>query len=282
MRNSGEVYEESITFDVPINGRTRIAMLHRPGTSKMKLFCVHGWLHTCERWREFVKSLPQGYDIYVPDLPGYGESKPLSPELRSLPALSFILAHWIRTVNGRSRPYGIIAHSMGSWVMLYAVFKGWVSPEKLVVVGVPGKEFAPNLQPIQQPGMIRYLLRICRTIPESYTRGFIHWYGQAILKREMYVDPQFVRELRITDPLSAEAHLRQVWHDPIILRAPSEGLSMPTLVLHGEYDRNVEEQYSLDLAETLHAEYKLVKEATHAPFVHMNEEFRSSIIEFLR
>ena len=51
---------------------------------KVKIILLHGWLFNSLIWTNFRKKLSPEYDIYSPDLPGYGKNPSIHNNIKFL------------------------------------------------------------------------------------------------------------------------------------------------------------------------------------------------------
>ena len=51
---------------------------------KIKIILLHGWLFNSLIWTNFRKKLSPEYDIYSPDLPGYGKNPSIHNNIKFL------------------------------------------------------------------------------------------------------------------------------------------------------------------------------------------------------
>jgi pimeloyl-ACP methyl ester carboxylesterase len=78
---------------------------------------LHGFPFSKELWDEYASALGEGFKVYVPDLPGFGQS--LDPKQFSLPAIAGELVSWLREESITSSV--IVGHSLGGYLALSMV-----------------------------------------------------------------------------------------------------------------------------------------------------------------
>jgi pimeloyl-ACP methyl ester carboxylesterase len=79
------------------------------------LILIHGFCESKEMWKTFSDHLSTSYQVYCPDLPGFGES-PIEKEQISLEGTAVLLHEWMEE-NHIHHPI-IIGHSLGGYVTL--------------------------------------------------------------------------------------------------------------------------------------------------------------------
>lgn len=84
--------------------------------SRGDVWCVHGYGESGLSFAEiFDSKLANKYNIYVPDLPGFGVS-PLIPSIKSVRDFANVLQKLITDISGRQK-VNLIAHSLGSTIV---------------------------------------------------------------------------------------------------------------------------------------------------------------------
>jgi 2-succinyl-6-hydroxy-2,4-cyclohexadiene-1-carboxylate synthase len=81
--------------------------------------CVHGWLLSGRLWEPLAAELASSWDLWCPDLPGFGD-RPRPVDLR--PNLSSY-GRWLAEAaqeQAAGRPLVLIGHSLGGSVVLHA------------------------------------------------------------------------------------------------------------------------------------------------------------------
>ncbi|SMD42033.1 Pimeloyl-ACP methyl ester carboxylesterase [Aquiflexum balticum DSM 16537] len=79
------------------------------------LILIHGFCESKEMWKTFSDHLSKSYQVFCPDLPGFGES-PLDQTQISLEETAVLLQEWMEE-NHIHHPF-IIGHSLGGYVTL--------------------------------------------------------------------------------------------------------------------------------------------------------------------
>ncbi|WP_373522108.1 alpha/beta fold hydrolase [Aquiflexum sp.] len=79
------------------------------------LILIHGFCESKEMWKTFSEHLSTIYQVFCPDLPGFGES-PLDPTQISLEEVAVWLQEWMEE-NHIQKPI-VIGHSLGGYVTL--------------------------------------------------------------------------------------------------------------------------------------------------------------------
>jgi pimeloyl-ACP methyl ester carboxylesterase len=83
--------------------------------SGQPLILIHGFCESKEMWKTFSDQLSTSFQVFCPDLPGFGES-PINQTQISLEETAVILHEWMEE-NQIQNPI-IIGHSLGGYVTL--------------------------------------------------------------------------------------------------------------------------------------------------------------------
>jgi pimeloyl-ACP methyl ester carboxylesterase len=83
--------------------------------SGQALILIHGFCESKEMWKTFLEHLSTSYQVFCPDLPGFGES-PLGQTEISLEEVAVRLQEWMEE-NQIQNPI-VIGHSLGGYVTL--------------------------------------------------------------------------------------------------------------------------------------------------------------------
>jgi pimeloyl-ACP methyl ester carboxylesterase len=83
--------------------------------SGQALILIHGFCESKEMWKTFSEHLSTSYQVFCPDLPGFGES-PLGQTEISLEEVAVRLQEWMEE-NQIQNPI-VIGHSLGGYVIL--------------------------------------------------------------------------------------------------------------------------------------------------------------------
>lgn len=187
------------------------------------LVLVHGgngsWLH----WVRNIEALSASHELWLPDLPGCGDSDTLPPPA-TLERLVAALRHGIDTVVGPQREIGIAAFSFGSVLSSnLAVARGHV--RKLALLGATGHGLP------RQP----LALRNWRTLPEP-EQDDAHRHNLATL---MVHDAAAVDALALLVHRGASGRTR-LRSKPLshtsATRDALDRLSIPVLLAWGDHD----------------------------------------------
>jgi pimeloyl-ACP methyl ester carboxylesterase len=99
------------------------------------VWLVHGFGESGLSFREaFSSPLAAAYDLYAPDLPGFGVSPP-DPGVRSIDAAAGRLVSLVGRLSG-GKPVALVGHSMGSLIAVEAARR--LGSQAVLVVSIEG------------------------------------------------------------------------------------------------------------------------------------------------
>ena len=94
---------------------TRLAFTRRGAGAPLIL--LHGLGSSRQAWDPVIPALAQGFDVVAVDLPGFGESRTLSPQLEPQPSALAAAVDGLLVDLGIEAPH-IVGNSLGGWVAL--------------------------------------------------------------------------------------------------------------------------------------------------------------------
>ena len=112
------------------------------------LLFLHGVGEQAGAWAQVAPSFVEQYRVYVPDLPGHGESEPAEGDL----PMAMIVAGAERLLERATgeRPAVVVGLSMGAWIATMLAERHPEKVERLVLVAggaLPGEAAGISLQP---------------------------------------------------------------------------------------------------------------------------------------
>ncbi|MFM8258466.1 MAG: alpha/beta fold hydrolase [Vulcanococcus sp.] len=90
-----------------------------PDPASPLLVCVHGWLLSGRLWQPLLERLQPRWDLWAPDLPGFGAA----PRPRGLQPSLVSYGRWLADAardRAAGRPLVLIGHSLGGSLVLHA------------------------------------------------------------------------------------------------------------------------------------------------------------------
>lgn len=100
------------------------------------IILVHGSVINWPQIGEFEKGLAQSYEVYLPDMPGFGASDAINGERHNTDLFAEALCSFVKEASLESAP--VVSWSLGTVTTVKAAEQGCIEG-KLILVGMPGK-----------------------------------------------------------------------------------------------------------------------------------------------
>lgn len=203
---------------VVIDGLTlHVRSYNEPGAQA--IIMVHGIGVSGTYYERFASVMAEHYTVYVPDLPGYGET-PRPPEPLSIPELARLLRDYMHTA-GIKRPV-LIGHSMGCQIVAEAWRQEPGICSKLILLG-------PTVNPRERTLPMQAWRLLEDTFREPPSANLI------VFRDYIHMGP--VRYVRTSRNMIAH-HIEETL----------QGCTMPVLLVRGERDKIVPRDWVETLA----------------------------------
>lgn len=251
------------------------------------LVLLHGYCSSNYTWKDVAEPLAAaGYRVIAPDLKGFGFSE--KPADRR-----YHVQDHAQLVIGLLDRLGIetatlVGNSFGGAVALACALMWSARVSGLVLI-----DAAYNDAPLQQYPFSLYariartwlvgettvpLLTATRRTAESLLRGFFH--DQQVVTPERIA--AYFRALRTVEGQRAAMTTARQW-DLNWIEQELDGVTVPTLIIWGEYDRAVPVTLGVRLRARLpHAEFVVIPDCGHIPEEERPEETAALILDFCR
>ncbi len=222
-------------------------------------------------WLDNLPELCNHFTVYIPDLPGFGQSEPFSGDSGIDQFVEFINS-FANSLNLKS--FYLVGHSMGGAIaMRYAVSYRHKVKKLVIIDGVGvGKDVAPWIRLLTRPG-------ICRPIGIAVIN---------IFKAVKQVINKINSPLRLFNPLPVGAVLMGASitifaneAEPLVLKLAA--LMIPTLFIWGARDKIVPVSNAYAAAR-LHPDSKLhvFENGGHFAYSREIKRFTALLADFLR
>ncbi len=128
-----EFFNTGERFQIEDDGH--VSQVYRWGTGSRKILFLHGWQSHTYRWKAYIEALPKDeYSIYSIDAPAHGTS---SGDFLSVPLYSTFIEKTIKHLDG---VHAVIGHSLGSFSLLYTLYRLPLLPVNNIVLMAPPGE----------------------------------------------------------------------------------------------------------------------------------------------
>lgn len=233
--------------------KNTMAHAHLPGVGE-PLVLIHGIGHRREAWGEVPQLLnDRGYDVYVVDLPGHGQSPtPTRPDGYSMRSTAEQLERLFASL-GLDKPH-VVGNSLGGAVSLELAHNGVV---RTATVLSPAGFFPVHHLPNIAANLL--FMKVGSHLPEVMHRTLAgHTWFRRLAFRSLYTHPETVTvETAVGDTLNLRRS-KGFW--PHFFRATflrfAKDVTVPTTVAWGDTDR-------LLLPSEAHTARKRLPGATH-------------------
>jgi len=235
------------------------------------LIVIHGGSEGAKAWVNNMEELTENYTVYVPDLPGFGNSQPLEGKDYFIPELTEFLEEFARSLGLES--FHLMGHSLGGGVVLHYALKFPHKIKKLVLVSslCLGKEIAL---------WVRFLANrvLCRFLGKTVMAVFkaIKW-----LLLNLFASIEFVIPVNATSIILGSSITTLKEQTTVLVQRLSE-IMVPTLVVWGAKDPIVPVRQAYATAELIpDCQVKVFEDAGHSVYRDNIGEFSRLLTKFL-
>ncbi|MBK9032311.1 MAG: alpha/beta hydrolase [Myxococcales bacterium] len=256
------------------------------------LLLVHGLMTTSYSWRYVLASLGAHFTLYMPDLPGNGDSDRPQDRAYHPEALAIWLGAVQRVLGIRGCP--VIGNSMGGYLSMRLALREPDAMSRLVNLhspGVPEARLWALRAALAMPGAWRALAWAARRDPERWVHKNVHYWDESLKSREeariyggQLASPEgaraFVKHLAET---MAIGPIREFHRTLRARRAAGERFPVPLLLVYAERDPMVPPRFGDVFAELI-PDARLVRlpEASHFAHVDAADRFVAAVLDFVR
>jgi len=224
---------------------------------------LHGWLHSGKIWDQMLPLAKSGYKLIAPDLPGFGDSEPISKNGQTFELFSEAVYQFLLDVSENDKPPVIIADSLSAVVMLQLLSSKQFQCEKVFLLGCPSNGLPGIVKVLRRFTPFQTLITFIQRQPKNLLRVSLR-YGNflTMYNRSGYLTA-LVEAFKSSDPYSA-INLFDAILEPI---SETTYTDIPATIIRGKHDRIVTRKSSEKLAVKLNAGYVEVEGAGHTPMI---------------
>lgn len=229
---------------------------------KTPIVILHGWAKKGSDYLESKELLEsEGYTVFTPDLPGFGNQKLLKPVMDIDDYVAFVLAFFKKH---NIKHAILIGHSFGGRIGAKLSAHNSLYISKLILTGAPliKEELAPHKK------VISHMARVGKKILRSpFARKVVY---KIIGEWDYYRLPEGLKET-----------FKAVIQEDIAPQLPL--IDVPTLVLWGGKDTFVLPRIGREIASRIpHGTYKEITDATHKLPYENPKRFAEEVLEFIK
>ena len=255
------------------------------------LLLVHGLMTSSYSWRYVLEELGARWTLYMPDLPGNGDSDRPQDRAYHPEAMAVWIGAVQRALGIRGCP--VIGNSMGGYLCMRLALRDPDAMSRLINVhspGVPEWRLWGLRVGLGIPGVKSLVARVARRSPERWVHRNVHYWDESLKSREearIYGGQlasrdgsrAFVKHLAET---MAIGPIREFHRTLSARKAAGEKFPVPLLLLYAERDPMVPPRFG-DVFASLIPDAKLVRmrEASHFAHVDAPQVFLPPVLEFL-
>jgi pimeloyl-ACP methyl ester carboxylesterase len=255
-----------------------------PSEPKPVMVFLHGWGGSARYWESTARSLSDQFDCLLYDLPGFGRS-PLSSSSLSNYALETYADDLAALLDalGLEKVY-LNAHSMGASIATLFLNRYGERVERAILTcsGIfeyNEKEFAAFYR--FGGWVVKFRPQWLKAIPgmdKVFMARFLHQPIDRDLSR------WFLEDFLIADEMAALGTIYSCVSKQAAETMPEEfrQLTVPTLLVSGEYDRIISAamgKQAAELNETV--EYAVIRDTGHFPMLEDADSYLKVVLEFL-
>ena len=234
------------------------------------LVVIHGGGGGAEGWLQSMSELCEHYRIYVPDLPGFGDSQPMDGD-HGIPEFVEFMEDFTHSLG--LKRFHLVGHSIGGGIALRYALKFPYKIGKLVLVSSMclGKEIALWVRFLSSSGFIRSLGVAAGAVLKA-----VKW-----LVNLVYAPLKFVNPLPLVK-ITLGASMTTLEEQTTVMVNRLSELMMPTLVVWGANDSIVPVSHAYAAAQLIpDCQLHVFEDCGHAVYKQKVKEFSHLLTKFL-
>ncbi len=230
------------------------SLVYLTDENKISLILVHGLGMSGNYFIPLAEKLKKNFNVFIPDLPGFGESEKPA-EILNIKELSYFIAEYIKLKN-INKPV-LVGNSMGCQIIAEITAGSNSIASKIIL---QGPTIAPN-----QNSLSQQLVKFIRNIPEEK-------FSLKIIAVKNYFSSgiwRIYKTFRLAQRNNIEENLLKI--------------EIPTLIVRGEDDPIVDAGWAEEAVKKLkRGKLVTLKNASHAGNYDEPEEFSKIIKNFIK
>lgn len=255
---------------------------HEEGSGNEKIILIHGsgpGVSAFANWRLVIPRLSESYQVFAPDMIGFGETDKLSNNDYTIDLWVEHLISFIEAVS--SEPVYLVGNSFGGALSLQIAYRRPDLVKKLILMGSVGMKY-PISEGLDQVWGYEPSIDSMRNLIKLFS------YNQEAANDEELVRIRYEGSIRPDTKEAFSAMFpapRQKKLDELALEDEQiKQIEVKTLIFHGLNDQVIPiEQTSYRLIQLLpHAELHVFNECGHWTQIEKTEPFIDNILTFLK
>lgn len=239
------------------------------------LVLIHGWGMHSGIWQPLVKRLSKDYMLYLVDIPGHGNSRPIEPY--HLYNLADEIAEMIPGVSD------VLGWSFGGLVAQSIALAQPDRVRRLILVGSTPCFVDKNDWDLGISG--EHFRDFAERVNDDYKHTMLQFLTLQCMKaRDARATVKQLRAAFETKPMPTQQTLQRALHVLLEtdLRHEATNIRRPTLLIHGDRDTLAPVQAAHWMMQQLPMGFmRVMSGAAHAPFLSHTEQFVEALSQFL-
>jgi pimeloyl-ACP methyl ester carboxylesterase len=235
------------------------------------LVIIHGGGEGAKSWFKNIEELSKHYRVYIPDLPGFGDSQSIDNRFSLAEYVSFV-EEFTNTLD--LGPFYLVGHSIGGGIALHYAFRRPERISALILVNsfCLGKDIALWVRILSASAL-------CRSFGQA---------AVAILRAIKWLAHQFWAPFRFAGAVSKikmdmGRTMTNLNGQSNVLQDQLPELTMPTLVVWGAKDIIVPARHAYEAAMSIpDCQLHVFEDCGHSAYKQRIPEFSQVVIKFLR
>jgi len=235
------------------------------------LVIVHGGGEGAESWFKNIEELSKNYRVYIPDLPGFGDSQSINNRFSLVEYIAFIEDFTNALDIG---PFYLVGHSIGGGIALHYAFHYPDRVSALILVNsfCLGKDIALWIRILSASALCRSLGHVILAIFRA-----IKWLAQ------QFWAPFHVASMISKIKMDMGRTMTNLWGQSNALQDQLPELTMPTLIVWGAKDIIVPASHAYEAAKTIpNCQLHIFEDCGHSAYKQKVSEFSGVVVKFLR
>ncbi|MFC1619428.1 alpha/beta fold hydrolase [Candidatus Neomarinimicrobiota bacterium] len=246
------------------------------------IILIHGWGHSGDIWTQIGEKLSSNHSLIMFDLPGFGNSPPVSPDLISIAHYSDIIGLAMQNVLVKEVPFTIIGDSLGALIVLSLLANKAISSKRIILSGCPTEGLPIALRILRLRGLVSTALYSLQRLPNQVSHRLIRLLSRYTFKNTKHIDSSIINGALSVDPKTAEMLFRHLCQlKKIRNRIPVQKTGITTVIVRGEGDRVVSKESSIRLAKDVGATFFEIPDAGHTPMLENVDSYIKSITNII-
>lgn len=236
---------------------------------------LHGWLHSSHIWAETVGQLYDGFRCHLVDLPGFGNSAPLSENEMTIGFYTDLLYEYVESFSERDMSL-IVADSLSAVLVLNRVSDYRALGAKILIMGAPYKGIPLPFSLLGKMKLIYPLLRTVQLLPSRIQNYLVKSFSFVTLKYSKSCTVGLIVSFKKADPLTAHKLFNELLN-PAIPMPSNFNKPSGIYVLRGEYDKIFPKKSADVLSSALQAKMITIINSAHSPMIENTSDFSMEI-----